>query len=90
MRGDHLTHQLRIIRAIESRADGLTISESANQEETGIQTIYRDLKPFQTFSFTEFIVKNKTLPPRLLIRFASIDEIKCAKISFHQSVIVIQ
>jgi hypothetical protein len=34
MRGDQVARQWRVIRAIESRPNGLTVSEIAKQEET--------------------------------------------------------
>jgi hypothetical protein len=44
MRGDQLARQWRVIRAIEASPDGLTVAEIAKREETGLRTIYRDLK----------------------------------------------
>jgi len=50
MRGDQLARQWRIIRAIETSPSGLTVSEIAKREETGIRTIYRDLEALQPAS----------------------------------------
>ena len=47
MRGDQLARQWRVIRAIESSPNGLTVAEIAKREETGIRTIYRDLEALQ-------------------------------------------
>ncbi len=51
MRGDQLARQWRIIRAIEASPNGLTITEIAQREETGIRTIYRDLEALQAAGF---------------------------------------
>jgi hypothetical protein len=51
MRGDQLARQWRIIRAIETSPSGLTVSEIAKREETGIRTIYRDLEALQVAGF---------------------------------------
>jgi transposase len=50
MRGDQLARQWRIIRAIETSPNGLTVFEIAKREETGIRTIYRDLEALQPAS----------------------------------------
>jgi predicted DNA-binding transcriptional regulator YafY len=42
MRGDQLSRQWRVVRAIEASPKGLTVAEFAKREETGIRTIYRD------------------------------------------------
>ena len=47
MRGDQLTRQWRVIRAIEASPNGLTVAEIVKREETGIRTIYRDLEALQ-------------------------------------------
>ena len=47
MRGDQLTRQWRIIRAIEASLNGLTVTEIAQREEAGIRTINRDLNALQ-------------------------------------------
>jgi hypothetical protein len=47
MRGDQLARQWRVIRAIEASPNGLTVSEIANREETGIRTIYRDVEAYR-------------------------------------------
>ncbi len=51
MRGDQLARQWRIIRAIEASTNGLTVTEIAQREETGIRTIYRDLEALQGAGF---------------------------------------
>ena len=51
MRGDQLARQWRIIRAIEASPNGLTVTEIAQREETGIRTIYRDLEALQSAGF---------------------------------------
>ena len=51
MRGDQLARQWRIIREIEASPTGLTVSEIAKREETGIRTIYRDLEALQVAGF---------------------------------------
>jgi len=51
MRGDQLSRQWRVIRAIESSPNGLTVAEIAKREETGIRTIYRDLEALQAAGF---------------------------------------
>src|SRR3972149_4933063 len=51
MRGDQLARQWRVIRAIESSPNGLTVAEIAEREETGIRTIYRDLEALQAAGF---------------------------------------
>jgi hypothetical protein len=51
MRGDQLARQWRVIRAIKASPKGLTITEIAQREETGIRTIYRDLAALQVAGF---------------------------------------
>ena len=51
MRGDQLGRQWRTIRAIEASLNGLTATEIAQREETGIRTIYRDLEALQAAGF---------------------------------------
>ncbi len=51
MRGDQLTRQWRIIRAIEASLNGLTVTEIAQREESGIRTINRDLDALQAAGF---------------------------------------
>ena len=51
MRGDQLARQWRIIRAIEASPNGLTVTEIAQREETGIRTIYRGLEALQAAGF---------------------------------------
>jgi hypothetical protein len=51
MRGDQLSRQWRVIRAIEASPNGLTVAEIAEREETGIRTIYRDLEALQAAGF---------------------------------------
>ena len=57
MRGDQLARQWRVIRAIEASANGLTVAEIANREETGIRTIYRDLEALQAAGFPLYTEK---------------------------------
>jgi predicted DNA-binding transcriptional regulator YafY len=52
MRGDQLGRQWRTIRAIEASPNGLTVTEIAQREETGIRTIYRDLEALQAAGFS--------------------------------------
>jgi len=47
MQGDQLGRERGIFRAIEASPNGLTVTEIAQREETGIRTIYRDLEAFQ-------------------------------------------
>lgn len=54
MRGDQLARQWRIIRSIEASTNGLTVAEVAQREETGIQTIYRDLEALQAAGFPRY------------------------------------
>ena len=51
MRGDQLTRQWRVIRAIESSPNGLTVKEIAQGEEAGLRTINRDLDALQAAGF---------------------------------------
>jgi predicted DNA-binding transcriptional regulator YafY len=51
MRGDQLARQWRVIRAIESSSNGLTVAEIAKREETGLRSIYRDLEALQSAGF---------------------------------------
>ena len=46
-----MARQWRVIRAIEASSNGLTVSEIADREETGIRTIYRDLEALQSAGF---------------------------------------
>jgi predicted DNA-binding transcriptional regulator YafY len=57
MRGDQLARQWRIIRAIEASPNGLTVTEIAQREETGIRTIYRDLEALQAAGFPLYTEK---------------------------------
>ncbi|MGA2958025.1 MAG: transcriptional regulator [Thermodesulfobacteriota bacterium] len=57
MRGDQLVRQWRIIRAIEASSNGLTVTEIAQREETGIRTIYRDLEALQAAGFPLYTEK---------------------------------
>ncbi len=54
MQGDQLSRQWRIIRAIEASPGGLTVTEIAEREETGIRTIYWDLEALQAAGFPLF------------------------------------
>jgi hypothetical protein len=51
MRGDQLARQWRTLRAIEASPNGLTVTEIAQREVTGIRTIYRDLEVLQAAGF---------------------------------------
>ena len=51
MPGDHLARERGIFRAIEASPNGLTVTEIAQREETGIRTIYRDLEALQAAGF---------------------------------------
>jgi len=51
MRGDQLARHWRIIREIEASPNGLTVTEIAQREETGIRLIYRDLEALQAAGF---------------------------------------
>jgi len=62
MRGDQLTHQWRVIRAIEASPNGLTVAEIAQREETGIRTIYRDLETLQAGGGVPCILKESIRP----------------------------
>jgi len=51
MRGDQLARQWRVIRAIESAKQGLTVAELARREQVGARTIYRDLDALHEAGF---------------------------------------
>ena len=51
MRENPLAQQWRVILAIEASLNGLTVTEIAQREETGISTIYRDLEALQAARF---------------------------------------
>ncbi len=68
MRGDQLAGG-RIIRAIEASPDGLTVAEIAKREETGIRTIYRDLKALQAAGFPCPFHAKAQSTPREIFRF---------------------
>lgn len=51
MRGDQLSRQWRVVRAIEASPNRLTVAEIARREETGIRKIYRDLETLQAGGF---------------------------------------
>jgi predicted DNA-binding transcriptional regulator YafY len=57
MRGDQLARQWRVIRAIESSPNGLTVAEIAQREEKGLRTIYRDLEALQDAGFPLYTEK---------------------------------
>jgi predicted DNA-binding transcriptional regulator YafY len=57
MRGDQLGRQWRTIRAIGTSPNGLTVTEIAQREETGIRTIYRDLEALQAARFPLYTEK---------------------------------
>ena len=55
MRGDQLARQWwRVIRAIEAGLNGLTVTENAQRGETGIRTIYRELKALPAAGFPPY------------------------------------
>ena len=54
MRGDQLSRQWR---AIKASSNGLTVTEIAQREETGIRTIYRDLEAIQAGVLSLFTEK---------------------------------
>jgi hypothetical protein len=86
MRGDQLGRQWRTIRAIEASPNGLTVTEIAQREETGIRTIYGDLDALQAAGFSLYseradrtnrwafmdAFKFKIPPPFILSDFISI------------------
>ena len=47
MRGEQLTKQWRILRAIESKNQGTTVNELAEQENCSLRTIWQDLAAIQ-------------------------------------------
>ena len=47
MRGEQLTRQWRILRTIETRKNGATVAELAEQEDCSPLTIWRDLAATQ-------------------------------------------
>jgi hypothetical protein len=47
MRGLQLSHQWRVIRAIDASPNGLTVTEIIKQEETGIRKTHRDPEALQ-------------------------------------------
>ena len=51
MRGDQLARQWCIIRANKASPNGLTVTEIAQREETGIRTIYRELEALRAAGF---------------------------------------
>ena len=51
MQGDQLSRQWRTIREIKASPNGLTVTEIAQREETGMRTIYRDLDAPQAAAF---------------------------------------
>lgn len=51
MQGDQLSRQWRTIREIKASPNGLTVTEIAQREETGMRTIYRDLEALQATDF---------------------------------------
>jgi hypothetical protein len=57
MRGDQLARQWRVFRAIEASPNGLTVTEIAKREDTGIRTIYRDLDALQAAGFPLYTEK---------------------------------
>jgi DNA-binding IclR family transcriptional regulator len=59
MRGDQLAWQWRVIRAIKASPTGLTLTEIAKREETGIRTINPLLAAFQAAGFLLSTKKKK-------------------------------
>jgi predicted DNA-binding transcriptional regulator YafY len=51
MRGDQLARQWRILRTIESRNQGASVAELADQEDCSPRTIWRDLAAIQEAGF---------------------------------------
>ena len=51
MRGDQLSRQWCILRAIESKKQGTTVAELASQEDCSPCTIWRDLAAIQEAGF---------------------------------------
>jgi predicted DNA-binding transcriptional regulator YafY len=51
MRGEQLSRQWRILRALESRKYGITVTELASQEDCHSRTIWRDLAALQDAGF---------------------------------------
>ena len=58
MRGDQLSRQWRVIRAIEASPNGLTVAEIAQREETRIR-IHRNLDALQTDGFPHYTEKEE-------------------------------
>lgn len=58
MRGDQLARQWRILRTIESRAQGATVAELAAQEGCHPRTIWRDLAAIQEAGFPLYSEKS--------------------------------
>ena len=67
MRGDQLARQWRIIRAIEASPNGLTVTEIARREETGIRTINRALEAFHAAGLPPYTEKVKRASRRAFI-----------------------
>jgi hypothetical protein len=57
LRGDQFARQWRIIRAIEASPNSLTVAETAQREEKGFRTIYRDLEALQAAGFPLYTQK---------------------------------
>ncbi len=51
MRGDYLSRQWRIIKAVAQASHGLTAAKLAEQEEVELRTVYRDLQTLQEAGF---------------------------------------
>lgn len=69
MRGDQLSRQWPVVRAIEASPNGLTEAEIGNREETGIRDIYRDLKAFQAARFPLWAQRAERFWYRVIISF---------------------
>jgi len=59
MRGSQLARQWKIIRLLESRKRGLTVTELSDELESPIRTIYRDLEALQGAGFPLYSEKNE-------------------------------
>ena len=58
MRGEQLTRQWRILRTIETRKNGATVAELAEQEDCHPRTIWRDLAAIQEAGFPLYSEKD--------------------------------
>jgi len=58
MRGEQLVRQWRILRTIETRKNGATIAELAEQENCHLRTIWQDLPAIQEAGFSPYAEKD--------------------------------